>query len=366
METSFGRRRLALGLVVASLATLGILLGRYGMLSRATATTPPPPQQPSKAEPTAPQAANGNAADYSQRVVAYIYDTIPITREELGEYLIARMGSDRLGNLVNRRIIEHACQQKGIEVTAAEVEADLNETLKGLSVSRDQFVNTVLKPYHKTLYEWKEDVIKPRLLLGKLCRPRVVVTDDDLKTAYEAYYGEKIEVRMIKWPRNQKEVAIKMYARLRDSDEEFMRAAKTQAETKLAADAGKMLPFGRHTTGHEELEKSAFSLQPGEVSQLIEAGDSVVLMKCISRVAPKTEVKLESVREELTRDIVNRKIQQVEIQKIFKELSENARPKMFLKGSMTEADILREARQELHSAAPKGQPMPGGNGSVVR
>lgn len=361
MEAIVGRRRLILGLGVVGLATLGILLGRTGTLSRATATTPPPAQQ-AKVEPPAPVANTGSGAEYSQRVVAYIHDTIPITREELGEYLIARMGADRLGNLVNRKIIEHACKQKGIEVTAAEVEADLNETLKSLKVNRDQFVSTVLKPYQKTLYEWKEDVIKPRLLLTKLCRPRVVVTDDDLKSAYEAYYGEQIEARMIKWPRSEKSIAMNLYPKLRDSDEEFMRAAKTQADPKLAAEAGKMLPFGRYTTGHQELETVAFRLKVGEVSQLIEAGDSVVMIKCLAHVPPKNEKKLEDVREELSRDIVNRKIQQIEIKKLFAELSEQARPRLFLKGSMTDEDVMREARQELHSTAPPAGPKsPGGN-----
>ena len=137
------------------------------------------------------------SSDYSHRVVAYLYDTTPVTREELGEYLIARMGKERLGNLVNKRIIEHECQRRGVEVTAAEVEADLAETLKGLAVNRSDFVTTILKPYNKTLYEWKEDVIKPRLLLSKLCRDRVQVTSEDLQKAFEAYHGEKLECQLI-------------------------------------------------------------------------------------------------------------------------------------------------------------------------
>jgi len=57
-----------------------------------------------------------------------------------------------------------------------EVEADFNETLKGINTNRRDFINTVLKPYHKTEYEWKEDVIKPRLMLVKMCRQHVTAT----------------------------------------------------------------------------------------------------------------------------------------------------------------------------------------------
>ena len=38
--------------------------------------------------------------------MATIYGNIPITREELGEFLISRFGADRLEFLVNRKIVE--------------------------------------------------------------------------------------------------------------------------------------------------------------------------------------------------------------------------------------------------------------------
>src|SRR5262249_58828595 len=92
--------------------------GRYG--------TPPKV----RAEPTPARAASapeacGLPSDYSRRPVAYIHGSVAITREELGEYLIARFGKDRLKNLINKRIIEHAARQKGVEVAAAEVQAAL-------------------------------------------------------------------------------------------------------------------------------------------------------------------------------------------------------------------------------------------------
>ena len=130
------------------------------------------------------------SSDYSQRVVAYIYGSIPITREDLGEYLIARHGTNKVELLVNRKIIEHACQQAGVTVTPEEVEAVIEDDLKQLSIDRSMFVKHYLKNYNKTLYEWKEDVIRPRLLLNKLCRARINVTDQDLRQAFEAKYGE--------------------------------------------------------------------------------------------------------------------------------------------------------------------------------
>src|SRR4029077_12375247 len=64
-------------------------------------------------------------------------------------------------------------------------------------ITLDQFVNQVLRRFNKTLYEWKEDVIRPKLALAKLAAPRVTVTEKDLHDGFEARYGEKVECRMI-------------------------------------------------------------------------------------------------------------------------------------------------------------------------
>src|SRR5205823_2082025 len=161
------------------------------------------------------------SSDYSQRVVAYVYGTMPITREDLGEYLIARQGSDKVELLVNKRIIEVACQKQGIEVTAAEVEAALEQDLQGVHVNRADFVAKVLKQMGKSLYEWKEDVLKPRLMLTKLCKERIGVTDDDLRKAFEAQYGPRVECRIIIWPKGEDKVALQTFEKIRASEDEF-------------------------------------------------------------------------------------------------------------------------------------------------
>jgi hypothetical protein len=353
MRARMSRSRLLLGLGFLGLVALTISWGRHGSLSRATANPPVPPQ--AGAQQDSPPPAAGPSSDYSHRVVAYIYDTIPITREELGEYLIARMGKDRLGKLVNKRIIEHVCQEKGIEVTSAEVDADLAETLKGLAVNQHDFVKQVLKNYQLTLYEWKEDVIKPKLLLTKLCRGRVQVTEEDLQKAFEAYHGEKLECRLIMWPIEEKSHVFIQYPKLRDSEEEFDRAARQQANPKLAATGGKIAAFGHHTTGNEEMEKAAFHLKDGEISQVIETPQGLVVIKCLAHIPPDGK-QLDEVRDPLTQDVINRKISQQEIPKLFKELRDQANPKLFLKDGDTEEELVREVQRELPQEISKTPP----------
>ena len=196
------------------------------------------------------------------RAVAYIYGDIAITREELGDFLIARGGYDKVDLLINRRIIEIECAKRKITVTSQEMEAVLNDDMKGLGFSRDQFLEQLLPRYNKTYYEWMEDVIKPRLQLKKLCQDQVKVEPQDLKDRFENLYGEKRRVQMVMWPKDQVKVAQEQFAQARKSQEEFDRVARNQAQPGLAASAGHILPISMHQAEKDPLvEKIAFQLK---------------------------------------------------------------------------------------------------------
>jgi len=336
MRVRLDGRKLVPAFVVLAVLMLAFAWGRHGHGPRAQAQSPARPQSVASTAPT----------EYSQRVVAYINDTIPITREEFGEYLIVRLGTDRLSNFVNRRIIELACKEKGIEVTTAEVEADFAETIKSLKTTVRDFEAKILKPHNKTLYEWKEDAVRPRLMLSKLCRDRVHVTEEDISKGYEAYYGDKVDCRLIMWPKNERAIAMKMHPLIHDSESEFDRVARSQASPTLAAVGGKIEPIGKHTAGNPELEKAALSLRDGELSQLIETPEGFVVLKCVRRIPPQVEMKLEDAREKLAKEAFDRKLQQ-EIPKCFQELHDKAHPQLFLKSVTTEDEILRAAGREI-------------------
>jgi RNA polymerase sigma factor (sigma-70 family) len=264
------------------------------------------------------------SSDYGQRPVAFLHGNQTITREQLGEYLIARFGAEKLPLLINQIIIEEACRQKNIEVTSAEIEASLAQDLKGLGgVTQADFVTRILKEHGKTLYEWKEDVIRPKLLLGKLVHDRVKVTDEEVQAAYNANYGEKMDCRIIFWPKGEEQLAKDAYASIRDNEDEFKRRAAMQANSQLAANGGRIPLFGHHAIGNDEMEKAAFRLQPGEISPVVDTENGWVVIRCDKRVPPDAIVSFESVRSKLLQDVFDRKVQ-LEIPKAFAELQKQA------------------------------------------
>jgi hypothetical protein len=333
------RSVLALGLATGMAFAGGWLVG-LGTAPEAAAQTAKPGTPPAPLPPI--------DSDYSRRVVAKIYGNIDITREELGEYLIARMGAERLELLINRKIIEKACAEKGITVTPAEVEAALIDDCGKLGIDRKVFLDQVLKQYKKTLYEWKEDVLRPRLLLGKLCRDRVQVSDEELHQAFEAEYGEKVDVRVLLYPKDQRSVLMNIYQHVRGNDEEFQRAARNQPNAQLAMKGGEVQPICRYS-GDDTLEKVAFSLQPGELSEVVDTPMGQLIMKCIKRIPPDRKKIFENEREALKKVVEEKKMQK-EIGKIFEELKKQAQPQIHLEGHKeTMAELDRAIHQEMNS-----------------
>jgi parvulin-like peptidyl-prolyl isomerase len=346
-------RPVALGASFLGLVVGAYFLGRFVTLPAAAAAQ----GDDSKGKDTTHHSSLTTHQD-SRQVVAYIYGSIPITREELGEYLIVRQGAERLELMVNGRIIELACQKKGIVVTDAEIDAALAEDLKKMNIpSVKDFIKQVLNKNKATLYEYKEDVLRPKLALAKLCRGQVQVTEEDLHKAFEAYHGEKVECQMIMWPAIEKSHVLNdIYVKIRDSADEFDRVAKSQASPHLASTAGHIAPFARNTTGNEELENEAFKLQPGEISRVLETPQGLVVLKCIRHIEADKSADLEKERAKLEKEIIERKVV-LEFPTVFKQLHDQANPQLFLgKHAQTEEELTRQAKEALTSDANPGLP----------
>jgi hypothetical protein len=283
-----------------------------------------------------------------QQVIAVINGNTPLTREQFGEFLIDRYGAERLDLYINRLVIERACQAKNIAVTEEEVEAQLKQYIEQFAGgSKKELVNRMLKPNKATLYELRHDILWPKLMLTKYCRNRVQVSDAELRQAYEAHYGEKVLVRMIMFPKDEESrVRRNIFPLIRDSDQEFIRWAKQQAVPELASRAG-ATEIARNATGHEEVEKIAFELQKGDISPVISLPEAVVVFKVLDRVPPREKIKLEDVRAEIEKEVIEAKLRMQVIPQVYAELRKEANPILLLQNQVTEDDLKRDAIREL-------------------
>jgi parvulin-like peptidyl-prolyl isomerase len=314
---------------------------------------------PNGTDGTVIPAATG-PSDNSTRIVAYIYGNIPITREDLGVFLIDRYGQKKLEIMVNRKIIEYTCRQHNITVTPEEVQADIADTQLQLGIDKTTFIKKYLKDLNLTLIEWQEDVVKPRIMLSKLCQNQVRVDDADIQRAFDILYGEAVKTRLILWPKGTERQAHKMYDEIRSSEAAFDNAARHQASPKLSAVGGFLDPI-RH--GHDDaIERIAFKLKLGEVSELFEIpGQGIAVLRCEGRQPPDPTKKLETENENLRKMAFDQKMAKM-IPEVVNKMRADANPKFELRYGTNDQDVIRAAEEEFKMS---NQPLPGGDSPVV-
>ena len=314
-------------------------------------------QQPINSSPLASGLTNANLYDseYNGRVVAYIKGNVPVYRAELAEYLIARFGNERLEFLVNRKIVDMACQVKGIYVTDQEVEEQFRKDLIsfGPHMTAKLFQDQILSRYKKTILEWKEDVIRPKLAMTKLVRIEGVhVTNKDLEEGYEIRYGPKVQCRMIAY--QDKHKATQGWEKIRlnpDMQTAFMEQAKTQHFPQLQATAGEIPPIHKHF-GDPRIEKEAFSLKPGEISQVIGMPDNTAIIILCEKHLPANSTKtFESERQLLYSEIYELKLAQ-RIQDKVVELRKDAAPRYMLARQPHIDQVQRDVAEEINVTEP--------------
>jgi hypothetical protein len=330
-------RKVSLGVALLGVAAGAFCWGRWGGAPTADAQVPPAAAAAPNAVTATPGAKPG---DYAARVVAYLYDNkVAVTREELGEYLIARFGAERLDFVVNRKIVEMECAAKGITVDDSEVRVQLDNDLRAFgNISEKDFVSSILRRYNKTLFEWKEDVIRPKLMIAKLVRPTIKVSEDELHKAFQARYGPKVQVRLLVMQKDNPRM-FDIWSRASKGRAEFLAEAKGQFLPALAAREGEVPPIHKNF-GDERLEQTAFSLKEGEISPLIDLKDGThVAMFCEKHLPADVSKRFEDERMKLWQETTELKLAQ-RIPEVVQEMRQRANPQLLLTAQSPAASSL--------------------------
>lgn len=191
------KRRFALagcGLAVLALAiTLRALVGTR--LAEAQAPTTAPSEQTPPAAPS-PSAALPRR-ERPQHDVMAVVNGQDIRRDALAAACVERFGEEVLEGLVNKRLILHHCRNRGIVVTDAEIEAEVDRMAARFKIGREQWLGMLEKERGINPEQYKRDILWPTLALRKLAADRLVVSDEQLRKAYEAQFGPAVKCRLI-------------------------------------------------------------------------------------------------------------------------------------------------------------------------
>ena len=199
---------------------------------------------------------------------------------------VDRYGAEVLDSIINRTLIAQACQDRGVQVTDREVAQEVAQIAEKFNLPVDSWLEMLKTERNLTQQQYYRDIIWPMLALKKLAGTDVVVTEDQMKKAFERDYGPRVKARMILVRGNIRQ-ANKIWEQCQADPENFDKLAREHsADTNTRSLGGVIPPIQRHA-GSPNVEAEAFRLSPGEVSAVVEvnAGEYVIL-RCEGRTDP--------------------------------------------------------------------------------
>ena len=285
--------------------------------------------------------------------VAALLNGQTISIKELGDLCVQKHGTEVLNDMVNRLLVEQACRREGIIISEQDIDNEIREmAFKHLSLLPNGAANIELWLQRATdetglsIPMYRKNVVVPVLSLKRLTRRQIEVTEDDVRRSFDANFGQKVQCLAIFFNAqdNRRAQEVWQAANRHKTEENFGDLAeKWSFDPDSRLGRGVIPPIARHC-GQPTLEREAFALKPGELSQIIQVDDHLVILYCVGYVEP-LRVKIEDVRTDLIADIFEKK-QQVLISRYFEKLYEQAVLDNYLTGESQNPALERAIREE--------------------
>ena len=331
MATASAGRRKNTVVILLGGAALAVLGGGLALqFSRPTSAFP--------GDNRAPAAGNASLSAEPQkqqkRALAKVGKEF-ILYDQVADEAVSRHGEEILENMINRAIIQQACAAQGIEVTEAEVDAEILTISKKFGLDVQQWLKMLQAERGVTIEQYRKDIIWPMLALRKLAGTNVTLTKEDLQKAFQRNYGPRVKARAIVLDNPRR--ATEVWEKVRATPDEFGRIARTASVDPNSRALEGAIPPIRMYGGAPELEKAAFKLKPGEISGVIQVGvNQYVILQCEGfteqLVADMAEVD-SILKQELHEEKTNEAVAQT-----FQKLKESARVDNYLTRQSTGGD----------------------------
>jgi peptidyl-prolyl cis-trans isomerase SurA len=283
---------------------------------------------------------NGDVITYSQ-----VRDLVE-PRERLlrsqyqGNELIAKIGEARsaaLQDLIDRQLIIQSFEKEGYQIPEHYVDEAIDEMIRdSFGGDRNTFIKT-LQAQNFSLTEFKK-LEKEKMIVqamrGRNAKPTTAIPPAKVDEYYKQHRDqftskEQVKLRMIMIPGNggtrasQKALAEEILGKLVHGAD-FARMAQIYSEDSTR-DAGGDWGWVERKTLAPELEKVAFNLPAGKVSNIIELGGNFYILKVDERNGGVTRPLAE------VRGDIEKKLEQEEAQRVAERWLASLRQKAYIK-----------------------------------
>lgn len=276
---------------------------------------------------------DGVAAIVNDRVITYseVKEYVQPLVQQLraaysGPELVEKVRSaqmDALNGLIDRSLIIQDFHEKGYSIPETVVEDQLEQTIaEDFGNDRSAFIRT-LQAQNMTLTQYKEQILD-RIIIqamrGRKTQQEVVVSPYKIEKYYQDHLAEykaddQVKLRLIfikksppatdaaaePAPDSARKMADEILAKL-DAGDSFESLAKLYSAGKEAKEGGDWGWVGRDML-RKELNEVAFTLKPGQHSQIIDTKEGYYIVQ-VDDVKPTHTKPLAEVRDEIEKTLL--------------------------------------------------------------
>jgi len=228
-----------------------------------------------------------------------------------------------LNRMIDSMLIKQEAEKSAIIVQDEEVMASIKEMLAGKKITMEAFQQSLSRE-GSTLEEYKKDLresmVRSRLLRREV-RSRITVTDEEIgeyyrlhRDDYEGKEAAKLKQILLPFPKNMDaQTKAKLQADAMDilkrlkAGESFDRMASLVPQSPASSSGGDV-GFVEKGAMLPEVERVAFQLQKGSISDLIESPVGFHIIQVIDRRGEGIK-PIETVREEIKSKLEDEKIE---------------------------------------------------------
>ncbi|MCA9053709.1 MAG: peptidylprolyl isomerase [Planctomycetaceae bacterium] len=239
----------------------------------------------------------------------------PVSYEQVARECFERYGAEVLDNIINRRIIEQECDRAGVQITQAEIDQEVLNIAGKFNIDIANWYALLKSERGIDKTQYHRDVIYPMIALKKLAGKKIEVSDDDMRKAFVRDFGPRVEARMILVQGNIRQ-ANEVWQQAMANPDDFGRLARDVSADPNTRPLGGVVPPIRRFGGNDKVEEEAFRLKVGEISPVIDVGESrYVVLKCEGHTKPIT-TDINEVRAQLHEQLIEEKTQEA-VAKVF-------------------------------------------------
>lgn len=285
--------------------------------------------------------------------VAALINGKQISVQTLAEACIERHGKEVLEGAINRRLLEQACKKRNITISEADLDKEIARAASISLPPKDGapdvagWLKLVTEQQGISVELYRRDAVWPSVALKKLVGEKVEVTEEDIRKGYEANYGPRVQCLAIVSDNLRRAQKVWELARQKPTKEYFGDlAAEYSIEASSRALRGEVPPIQKNG-GQEALEKEAFSLQPGQLSGIVQVDTRYIILFCLGYTKP-VEVDPATARDLIREDVQEKKLR-IAMAECFQDLQKNATVDNYLAGT---SQTPKRATAALPAGAP--------------